>query len=398
MNLQETQLDKIKTKFPFKEVFFLTVIYLTFIALGLPDTGFGVAWSDMRADFGVPLEAAGAVSMIVTACGALSGFSSGYLLNRFGTGKVTAFSCLATAIAILGYSISGSYWHLLILAIPLGFGAGAVDSGLNAYAAENLSAKHMNWLHCSWGIGATLSPLIITFGITTFSSWRYGYGIIGGLVLLLSIVILLNLSMWKSKSKPKEQVEEIVIEKPWIKGLAPVLSVSCYALYAIMESGLGLWLSSLLIESRGLDISLSGTIVGTYFGSIMVGRFLMGFIANKLGNRKLINLGITIAIIGASLFLIKGQPILYVPGVMLMGLGFAPLYPSMMHETSNRYGSNQAKKVIGNQVAFAYVSALVFVPLLGVIGTHTHLEVIPVIIISSIALLALVIRKLNKLT
>ena len=165
-----------------------------------------------------------------------------------------------------------------------------------------------------------------------------------------------------------------------------------------MEAGLGLWLSALLIESRGLDIKLSGSIVGIYFGSIMIGRFLMGFIANKLGNRKLINIGLTIALMGAILFLIQGPSILYVLSILLIGLGFAPLYPSMMHETSNRYGSIQAKKVIGNQVAFAYVSSLIFVPLLGLVATHTHLEIIPIVVLFTIITLSLVIWKLNKLT
>lgn len=391
------QFKETKTKSTIRNIFFISIIYLAFIALGLPDTGFGVAWNEIRLEFKVPLEYAGAVTMIVTIFSALSGLLSGYFLNRFGTGKVTAFSCLLTAIAIIGYTFSETYWSLLLLAIPLGFGAGAVDSGLNSYVAENLSAKHMNWLHGAWGIGATLSPLIITSGITVFKSWRYGYGIIGTVVLLLSIIIIISLPMWKTTDKKKKELE-LHEEKPLIKGLAPILSVATFIIYVGIEAGLGLWLSALLIESRGLDIKFSGIIVGVYFGSITVGRFLMGFIADKLGNRRLINIGLVVAFVGSLAFLVKNQPVVYSIGIFLIGFGFAPLYPSLMHETSNRYGNRQAKKIIGNQVAFSYISTLGFVPLLGFVASHISLEIIPVVAIISIIVLGMAIRKLNKLT
>ncbi|MGL4337074.1 MAG: MFS transporter, partial [Turicibacter sp.] len=279
-----------------------------------------------------------------------------------------------------------------------GFGAGAVDSGLNSYAAENLSAKHMNWLHGSWGIGATLSPLIITFGISTFSSWRYGYGLIGISVLILSLVVLGTLSMWDHKSETANTIDSTQDEKPVVKGIAPFLSIMTYVIYVGIEGGLGLWLSALLIESRGVSIGLAGTMVGIYFGSITVGRFLMGMIANRLGNRQLVNLGILISFVGAVAFCIPSQPVIYGLGILLIGLGFAPIYPTMMHETSNRYGGEQAKKIIGNQVAFSYVSMLIFIPALGFIATHTFLEIIPIITVVAVILLWLVIRKLNQLT
>ncbi|MEM5014817.1 MFS transporter [Metabacillus indicus] len=376
---------------------FLLLLYLSFIALGLPDTGLGVAWNQMRADFGVPLEYAGFITMTITVCSAISGFLNGKLLARYGTGRVTAVSCTLTALAIIGFSLSESYWLILLLAVPLGLGAGAVDAGLNSYAAENLSSKHMNWLHSSWGIGATLSPVILTIGITQFGSWKAGYGFIGVVIFCLSVSLFMTLSFWKQKRQggAKEEVRE---DKPWICGIAPYLSVMAYIIYVAVEGGIGLWLSVLLVESRGLDLSAAGFLAGAFFGSIMIGRFLMGFIADALGNRKLIVLGLAISAAGSAAFFNQENAVIYGAGIILLGLGFAPLYPAMMHETSKRYGSGQAKKIIGYQVAFSYISLLTFVPLIGYIASRTTLEFIPVFTAVSVAALALVIKTLNQLT
>ncbi|MEK3808466.1 MFS transporter [Bacillus sp. FSL H8-0547] len=382
---------------PKPALLFLMLLYLAFIALGLPDTGLGVAWNQMRKDFGVPLEYAGFITMTITVCSAISGFVNGALLNRYGTGRVTAVSCTMTALAILGFAVSESYWLILLLAVPLGLGAGAVDAGLNSYAAENLSSKHMNWLHSSWGIGATLSPIILTVGISNFGSWKVGYGFIGVVILCLSMSFFMTLSFWK-QTKQGGAIEEEREEKPWIGGIAPYLSVLAYIFYVAVEGGLGLWLSALLVESRGLDLSDAGFLTGGFFGSIMIGRFLMGFIADRLGNRKLIVLGLVISALGSAAFFSQEHAFIYGTGIFLLGLGFAPLYPAMMHETSKRYGSGQAKKVIGYQVAFSYISLLTFVPLIGYIASRTTLEFIPVFTAISVAALALVIKTLNQLT
>ncbi|MGP1908034.1 MFS transporter [Metabacillus sp. JX24] len=382
---------------PKPALLFLMLLYLAFIALGLPDTGLGVAWNQMREDFGVPLEYAGFITMTITVCSAISGFVNGSLLNRYGTGRVTAVSCTMTALAILGFAVSESYWLILLLAVPLGLGAGAVDAGLNSYAAENLSSKHMNWLHSSWGIGATLSPIILTVGISNFGSWKVGYGFIGVVILCLSLSFFMTLSFWK-QTKQGGALEEEREDKPWIGGIAPFLSVLAYIVYVAVEGGLGLWLSALLVESRGLNLSAAGFLTGGFFGSIMIGRFLMGFIADRLGNRKLIVLGLVISALGSAAFFSQQHAFIYGTGIFLLGLGFAPLYPAMMHETSKRFGTVQSKKVIGYQVAFSYISLLTFVPLIGYIASRTSLEFIPVFTAISVAALALVIKTLNRLT
>ncbi|MGL5977741.1 MAG: MFS transporter [Erysipelotrichaceae bacterium] len=379
-----------------KQTWFLWILFGTFIALGLPDTGFGVAWNEMRLSFSMPLEAAGILSAIVIACGAMSGFFTAKLIARLGTGTLTAISTLATALAIVGYSFAPNFMIVVLWSIPLGFGAGAVDAALNIYAAQHLSSKHMNWLHSCWGIGATLSPMIITFGLSRFHSWRAGYLMIGVLVFALSILIWSNLKLWKAS--PTKQVTTSYIPKENVKGIAPMLSIVTYVIYVALEGGLGLWMSALLLEARGLSIAMSGTFVSCYFASIMIGRFLLGFLANRMGNRQLIQLGLSLALFGSLLFFNASNPWIYGSGILLLGFGFAPIYPSLMHETSARYPHVQANRIIGYQVSFSYVSSLIVVPLVGVLATTFGLEVLPLFVFGSLVGLALVIVALNKRT
>lgn len=380
-------------------VWFILLLYATFVGLGLPDTGFGVAWNEMRLDFGSPLAAAGVVTATITVASAASGFLSARVLHRFGHGKVTAVSVLLTAVAIIGFSISPSFWFVVLFAVPLGLGAGSVDAGLNSFAAENLSSRQMNWLHSSWGIGATLSPMMITFGIVALGDWRLGYGMIGVVLLMLSVMLVVTLPMWRqSSARPEVSPSEKRQDRPDVTGIAPVLSVMTFVLYVAIEAGLGLWLSALLIESRGLDVSLAGTLVGVYFGSIMAGRFLLGMIANRMGNRRLITLGLAIAMSGALLFLVPTTTSVYVVSISLIGLGFAPLYPSLMHETTSRYPYRQAQKIVGYQVSFSYVSVLVLVPFMGLLAGGITLEVIPWITVGFVMALWLTVLQLNRLT
>ncbi|AOM84251.1 MFS transporter [Salisediminibacterium beveridgei] len=378
---------------------FILMLYATFVGLGLPDTGFGVAWNEMRLDFGAPLEAAGVIAATITATSALSAFSSARVIQRFGYGKVTAVSVLMTAVAVIGFSISPSFWFIVLFAVLLGLGAGSVDSGLNSFAAENLSSRQMNWLHSAWGIGATVSPMMITFGIVSLGNWRLGYGMIGVVLLILVFVLVVTLPMWRHSSKKEtESTATKKADRPAVQGIAPVLSVMTFVLYVAIEAGLGLWLSALLIESRGLEVSLAGTLVGVYFGSIMAGRVLMGFLANWMGNRRLITLGLCIAISGALLFLVPTTTYVYVVSIILIGLGFAPLFPSLMHETTSRYPYWQARKIISYQVSFSYISVLLLVPLMGLLAGRVSLEVIPWITAGVIVALWATVFNLNRLT
>ncbi|MGL5541222.1 MAG: MFS transporter, partial [Erysipelotrichaceae bacterium] len=278
-----------------------------------------------------------------------------------------------------------------------GLGAGAVDSALNAYAAHHLENKHMNWLHACWGIGATLSPLLITFGVVQLHSWRAGWAIIAVLLGLLSFVLYLNLGMWKTPYKVHQKQSEVALIAKR-SGFTIVLSVLTYVIYVAMEGGLGLWLSALLIESRGLSVGIAGVMVSSYFGSITLGRIGVGLIAHKFTNRTLVRSGLLVAGVGSVLLLQQTQTSLYALGIVLIGLGFAPIYPSLMHETAARYPQAQATKVIGYQVSFSYIATLLVTPLMGIVATATTLEVIPWIVVVELSALCLVVIRLDQIT
>lgn len=375
----------------------LTVIYLSFIALGLPDTGFGVAWNAIWPEFGVSLESAGIVTVVLTTASILSGMLAGRLLTRFGTGMVTVLSCFLTAVATLGFVLAPNFLTFVCFAFPLGFGAGAVDTGLNAYVAEHLSAKHMNWLHGAWGIGATFSPMILTATIVA-SNWRVGYLGIGLVLLVVSALVWLSLPLWHSLQRHRPEVEAVETPIPQRSPLTVVLAILSFVFYVAVEAGLGLWLSALLLESRGADIAFAGSMVSVYFGALTVGRFLFGTWAERLGNRKAIRIGLTIATLGAFALVQQVSLPLASLGILAIGFGFAPIYPSLMHETMHRFPKAQAQKVIGQQVAFSYVSILFFVPLFGILATLTFLEIIPLLALGIIIALGSVIFWLNAKT
>ncbi|MGL5548180.1 MAG: MFS transporter [Culicoidibacterales bacterium] len=373
------------------------VIYLSFVALGLPDTGFGVAWNAIWPEFGVQLSDAGIVTVTITIASILSGLLANRLLNRFGTGLTTVFSCLLTGFATLGFVISPNFFSFLLFAFPLGFGAGAVDTGLNAYVAEHLSAKHMNWLHGAWGLGATFSPMILTATIIA-SNWRVGYLGIGIILVIVSLIVWLSLPLWHSLKRHQPAVEAATLQLPHRSRLTVGLAILSFVLYVAVEAGLGLWLSALLLESRGATIGLAGGMVSVYFGALTLGRFVFGSFAEHLGNRKAIRIGLTIASLGAFAFWQQTSLALASVGILALGFGFAPIYPSLMHETMHRFPKAQAQKVIGQQVAFSYVSILFFVPLFGILATITFLEIIPLFALAIIFSLWLVIVSLDALT
>lgn len=382
-------------KFIHSHAWFLTLLYLTFVALGLPDTGFGVAWNEMYLTFEQPLAYAGIINSIVILCGAISGFYTTRLLAKFTITTISTVSIIFTGIAMIGYAIAPNFLFILLCSFPLGFGAGAVDTSLNTYAAHHLNVKQMNWLHSFWGVGATLSPFIVTFGIVQFTSWRIGYLFIAILVLFVAFLLFVNRKIF---SNQKETVIDEVknLREPIVKKYE-VYSIITYMLYVAMESTFGLWLSAVLIQTRGIMIGQAGYLTAFYFLMIMAGRFLLGIIAQKIGSRKLVSYGLAVAFIGGILFFFP-QPIVYATGIMFIGFGFAPIYPSLMHETSIRFPHEQANKVISRQIAFSYISLLIVVPSIGFLAQHFSLQIVPYFMVIGMIALHFIIRTLNKNT
>ncbi|WP_210546217.1 sugar MFS transporter [Rhodoferax sp. PAMC 29310] len=381
----------------------LVVIYIAFVSLGLPDGVLGVAWPAMRADFGQPLAAVGLITIVMTVCGAFSAIFSGRVIARWGTGVVVMLSGLLTGLALLGFSWAPSFWWLLALATLLGLGAGAVDTGLNHFVAKHYSSRHMNWLHGFWGLGATMGPFVMGSALASNVGWTGGYRTIGLVQLSLAALLCVALPLWKRESPGEssddtEQSSALAGFKPinpWALWLAPLT----FLLYVAAEVGTALWAASILITSRQLDALTAGVWVSLFFASITAGRFGIGVVANRLGNRHLVRVGLCTAVAGATLFAI---PVLPPPvslfGLMLMGLGCAPVYPSLMHETARRFPPLTARRVIGRQLMFSYVGGSFMPAAFGVLATYAGLVwVMPVVVVLLLLLLA-VTRPLDQQT
>ncbi|MCY7306880.1 MAG: MFS transporter [Rhodoferax sp.] len=380
----------------------LCVVYLAFVSLGLPDSVFGVAWPTMRSGFERPLEAAGLVMLAVTACSALSGFASGAVLKRLGTGPVVLLSGFLTGLALLGFAFAPSFHWLLLFALPLGLGAGAVDAGLNHFVAAHYSSRHMNWLHACWGVGATIGPLLMGAALVGAQGWRAGYQTIASVQLLLAMVFLLTLALWRREHgtgpSAVAALADVSPQRPvpaWAAWLAPTL----YLAYATIEVGTGLWAASILVEERRLAPQMAGFWVACFFGAIMGGRFCLGLVSAWLGNRVLVRAGIGLAIVGAALFAVPGlPPALSLAGLVMLGLGAAPIYPALMHETTRRFSADLARKAVGRQVAFSYIGGAVGPAALGLLGAQWGLNLIMPGVLLALFVLWLMVWRLDQVT
>jgi fucose permease len=373
----------------------LMIIYLAFMSLGLPDGVMGVAWPEMRQTFSMPLAGAGYLTVIGTIGTVLSAFSSGHILKKFGTGAVVCVSCVLTGAAMLGFGLSHSFAVLVILCIPLGIGAGAVDTGLNDYVATHFSSRHMNWLHACWGLGAFTGPLIMTQAIVGGGSWRIGYLAVGTAQLVLALIFLSTLRLWSLHAPEHEAIRKESAAKPATrtpvkqrlsggflnifqrKGLLYAMLV--FFFYVGTETCIGLWSASYLRSERSVSIGDAGLWVSIYYGSITVGRILVGFIVEKIGTKAAIRWGSMISIIGFVCLMIPAATSILCPvGLCLIGLGFAPMYPCTMQETPLHFGREYSQIAIGYQMGMANIGYTLLPILVGVFADWTTLWMIPV--------------------
>ena len=373
----------------------LPLIYFAFISLGLPDGVVGVAWPAMRLTLEQPIEAAGLITLVVTSCSALSGFASGAVLKRLSAGVVVTISGFLTGLALLGFAYAPGFATLLLLAMPLGLGAGSVDAAMNHFVARHYSSRHMNWLHGSWGLGATLGPLIMGPALAQLDGWRQGYRHIALLQLALAVLFFLSLRLWQMAPAINPSVEGEAtggLRKP-VRPLALWLAPSLFILYAAVEVGTSLWAATVLIEQRHLDGSTAGVWVSCFFAAIMGGRFATGLVSQRLGNRRLVRYGLVLAIVGAGIFSVNGLPAaVSLFGLILLGLGCAPIYPALMHEAARRFDADTAARVIGRQVGSAYIGCVLVPAALGLMGAHWGLG----LIMPAIALFAVVLLWLSE--
>ena len=364
------------------------MIYLAFISLGLPDSLLGAAWPVMQSDYGEPLETAGYLYMCIAAGTIVSSLASGWMNNKLGTGKVTFISVTMTAVALLGFTYSPSLIWLIICAIPLGLGAGAVDASLNNYVALHYKAHHMSWLHCFWGVGASIGPMVMAFYIVNQGSWRSGYLTIAIIQFSLAILLLFALPLWAlvARKSPNESEPEGFSEvvnpaiKPLkIKGVKFALITFFFLCGA--ESTMGLWGSSYLVNTKELSAAEAAKWVSFFFIGMTVGRLVAGFITMKVSNKVLIRSGQLTALFGVALILLPLPTSLSLTGFIFVGLGLAPIYPCLIHETPIRFGKVHSQSIIGYQMALAYTGTTFLPPLLGIVASKTSLLIFPIFIL-----------------
>jgi fucose permease len=387
----------------------LAIIYLAFVSLGLPDSLVGAGWPAMHQDLDVHTSYAGLVTMIITGGTIVSSLLSERLTRKLGTGLVTAISVGMTAAALVGFSGSSSFWMLLLWAVPYGLGAGAVDAGLNNYVALHYSSRHMSWLHGCWGVGASLSPFVMGYALSHGHGWGDGFLVVGALQVLVTVLLFVGVPLW---TRVHPRVAPTLGENPVQHGEpSPTRLTTMGALrlpgvkymvlaffgYCSIETTIILWSSSYLVDQRGFSTAAAATFASMYLIGMTVGRFLSGFVADRWGDRRMIQLGMALVILGIVVFALpiplSGAQL---AGLIVVGLGSAPVYPAIIHSTPDNFGARHSHVVIGIQMAAAYLGSSLMPPLFGLVSAGTGMWIFPFYLLVLAALVIVMSQALNR--
>jgi fucose permease len=386
----------------------LIIIYLAFISLGLPDSLLGAAWPSMYPSMGVPISYAGIVSMIIAGGTIVSSLFSDRVIRKFGTGLVTSVSVLMTAGALLGFSVSNEFYKLCLFAIPLGLGAGAVDAALNNFVALKYEAKHMSWLHCFWGVGAMTGPIIMSYFLERGYLFQLGYGTVAIIQFTLVAILIVTLPLWKKaaslnndqsdkkKCGEKEPEQKVLSKKELLKLPGAKQALLAFFCYCSIEATTGLWGSSFVTMVHGIPAETAAKWASLFFFGITFGRFLSGFVTLKLSNRQMIHLGLALMAVGIIMLMMPFGQVTSLIGFVMTGIGCAPIYPSLLHETPVNFGAEYSQSIMGVQMACAYVGSTFMPPLFGVLASHTGYSVMPFFTGGIFILMFIMIKTLNK--
>ncbi len=375
----------------------LAIIYLSFISLGLPDAVLGAAWPTIYPQFDVPVSYMGIIALIISAGTVTSSLLADRIINRFGTGRVTAVSTAATAVAMLGFFAADSYPLLLLWAVPYGLGAGCVDAALNNYVAVHYASRHMSWLHCMWGIGAATGPYIMGFALTMGQSWNMGYLYIAVLQIMLTAVLFFSLPMWKRSTSTEEKTQRS-LSIPQILRIPGTRQIMvAFFCYCALEQTAGQWASSYFVMKDGISPEEAASLASLFYIGITVGRAISGFLTIKLGDRQMIRLGQGIIAVGIGIMLLPSGKTATVAGLLLTGFGCAPIYPCVIHSTPALFGTGRSQAIIGVQMASAYVGNLVMPPLFGVLANHLGAGLLPVYLGAILLLMAVMYEWLVRI-
>lgn len=389
----------------------LAIIYLAFISLGLPDSLLGSAWPTMYVEFGAPVSYAGIISMIIAIGTIISSLQSDRFTLKLGTGKVTTISVAMTALALFGFSYSHSFGLLCLWAIPYGLGAGSVDASLNNYVALHFASRHMSWLHCMWGIGASLGPYVMGYALTGGQGWNAGYRYIAILQIILTVILICNLPLWKKRTEDKGAVtvhsesdnNDLITRK--VMTLPEIISIPgakevmfAFFCYCALEQTTGLWASSYLTLHNGLSAEKAAGFSSLFFVGITLGRACSGFLTMKFNDMKMIRLGQIIVSIGIITLLLPLGEFTSLLGLILIGLGCAPIYPCIIHSTPTHFGKDKSQAIIGVQMASAYVGTCTMPPLFGLIAQYITATLLPVYLLIVLILMIYMYEALLRKT
>lgn len=370
----------------------LAIIYIAFISLGLPDSLLGAAWPVMHEDLGAPLSYAGIISMIIAFGTVVSSLQSDRLTLWLGTGKVTDISVAMTAAALLGFSASSEFWMLCLWAIPYGLGAGGVDAALNNYVALHYRSWHMSWLHCMWGVGAATGPYIMGMALEMGTGWPAGYHIIAVMQVVLTIILFASLPLWKER-KDEVQADSGHKRKPlslreifWIPGAREILVA--FFCYSAVEQTCGLWASSFLNLSKGISAEQAASFGAMFFIGITVGRAINGFFAMRMHDESMIRMGQVLILLGIVTVMLPAGDAVALAGLILIGLGCAPIYPCIIHSTPTHFGKEKSQAIIGVQMAAAYIGTMLMPPLFGILANHLSISLLPIYLLVLLAIMA----------
>ena len=381
----------------------IVIIYLAFISLGLPDGLLGSAWPIMYGEFNVPVSYAGVISTIICLGTITSSLQSDRLTRKLGTGKVTALSVATTAIALFGFASSHSFLAVCLWAIPYGLGAGCVDAALNNYVALHYESHHMSWLHCMWGVGATVGPYIMGWVLAGGQTWNSGYKYVGIIQIVLTAILIISLPLWKGRTVQNDNGEEVEIESKALS-LPEIIRIPgakeimvAFFCYCGLEQTAGLWASSYLVLQRGIDVETAARFASLFYLGITIGRGICGFITMKLIDRQMIRLGFGIIGLGVAILILPLGETMALVGLVMVGLGCAPVYPCIIHSTPDHFGAENSQAIIGVQMASAYVGSACMPPLFGLLANHITPGLYPFYLGAILILMATMHTKLCKI-
>lgn len=380
----------------------LAIIYIAFISLGLPDSLLGAAWPVMHEDLGAPLSYAGIISMIIAFGTVVSSLQSDRLTLWLGTGKVTAISVAMTATALFGFSASSEFWMLCLWAIPYGLGAGGVDAALNNYVALHCRSWHMSWLHCMWGVGAATGPYIMGMALEMGKGWPAGYHIIAVMQVVLTIILFASLPLWKER---KDEVQADSGHKRKLLSLREIFRIPgareilvAFFCYSAVEQTCGLWASSFLNLSKGISAEQAASFGAMFFIGITVGRAINGFLAMRMHDESMIRMGQVLILFGIVTVMLPAGDAVALAGLILIGLGCAPIYPCIIHSTPTHFGKDKSQAIIGVQMAAAYIGTMLMPPLFGILANHLSISLLPIYLLVLLAIMAFMHERLIQKT